>query len=98
MLGAIVAGVLAGFRAAVIVGVISMILAVLSGSWNHDYGETVYFARLFVALLGNFFALEAGRLRDRNIAQLGRQELLAAVADLPQAGSTLEATVARVTG
>ena len=98
VLGAIVAGVLAGFRAALIVGVISMTLAILSGAWNHDFGDAAYFARLFVALLGNFFALEAGRLRDRNVAQLGRQALLVAVADLPQPGSTLEATVARVTG
>ena len=97
MLGAIVAGVLAGFRGALIVGVIATVLAILSGSWNDNYGTAAYFAQLFVALLGNFFALEAGRLRDRTVAQLRRQGLLAAIADLPQPGSTLEATVSRVT-
>lgn len=97
VLGAIVAGVLAGFRAAAIAGVIALALAIASGAWNHDFGTAGYFARLFVAFLGNFFALEAGRLRDRSAAQLLRQELLAAVADLPEPGASLAATVERVT-
>jgi PAS domain S-box-containing protein len=97
MLGAIVAGVVAGLRPAVIVGGISLVLAAASGIWNHDFGEATYVAGLFVAFLGTFFALEAGRLRDRTVAQLRRQELLAEVADLPEPGATLDATVARVT-
>ena len=32
-----------------------------SGIWNHDFGEATYVAGLFVAFLGTFFALEAGR-------------------------------------
>ncbi|MEA2244750.1 MAG: hypothetical protein QOD24_4306 [Solirubrobacteraceae bacterium] len=97
MLGAIVAGVVAGLRPALIVGVTAFVLAALSGIWNSDFGHAGYFAQLFVAALGNFFALEAGRLHDRSVAQLRRQELLAEVADLPEPGATLDATVARVT-
>ncbi|MEA2424376.1 MAG: hypothetical protein QOH13_786 [Thermoleophilaceae bacterium] len=97
MLGAIVVGVLAGRRPAMLAGVVSFILAVVSGAWNHDFGDTAYLARLFVAGLGSFFALEAGRLRDRTIAQLQRQRLLVGVAELPEPGATLGETVERVT-
>ncbi|MFL5840775.1 MAG: SpoIIE family protein phosphatase [Thermoleophilaceae bacterium] len=97
MLGAIIAGVLAGLRPAAIVAIISFAVALASGLWNDDFGDGAYYARLFVAFLGNFFALEAGRLRDRSVAQLGRQELLAAVTELPEPGATLDETVERVT-
>jgi PAS domain S-box-containing protein len=97
MLGAIIAGVLAGLRAAAIVATIAFALAVASGLWNDDFGHAGYYAGVFVAFLGNFFALEAGRLHDRTVAQLRRQELLAAVAELPERGATLDETVERIT-
>jgi PAS domain S-box-containing protein len=96
-LGAIVAGVLAGFRPALVVGVLAFALAAISGVWNHDFGDSGYWARLFVAFVGGNLALGAGRLRDQVVNQLGRQEMLTAVADLPAPGATLELTVARVT-
>jgi PAS domain S-box-containing protein len=98
MLGAVVAGVLAGLRAAAIVGAVSFALGLASGAWNDDFAGSAYFTRLFVAAIGIFFALEAGRLRDRTVAQLQRQQLLASVAELPELGATLDATVERVTG
>src|SRR3954470_2116581 len=56
-LGAIVAGVLAGFRAALIMAVGVLVLAVASGLWNTDVGEAGYWARLFVAFAGALLAL-----------------------------------------
>src|SRR3954453_19808915 len=97
VLGAIVAGVLGGFRPAVIVSVAALLLAVASPIWNHDLGNQGYFARLFVAGCGALLALGAGRLRDEVADQLGRQEMLSAAAELPAPGESLEQTVARVT-
>jgi serine phosphatase RsbU (regulator of sigma subunit)/PAS domain-containing protein len=96
-LGSIVAGVLGGFRAAAFVSAVAMALAALSGIWNDDFGAQGYFARLFVAFCGSLLALGAGRLRDQVANQLGRQEMLMAVAELPAPGATLDQTVARVT-
>jgi PAS domain S-box-containing protein len=96
-LGAIVAGVLGGFRAAALVAVAGLVLAAASGTWNADGGTSGYWARLFVACCGVLLALGAGRLRDQIANQLGRQEMLTAVADLPAPGATLKDTVARVT-
>jgi PAS domain S-box-containing protein len=96
-LGSIVAGVLGGFRAAAFVSAAGIALAALSGTWNDDFGSQGYFARLFVAVCGALLALGAGRLRDEVVDQLGRQQMLTAVADLPTPGASLEQTVARVT-
>ena len=96
-LGAIVAGVLGGFRPAVFVSLFVMVLAAASGLWNADFPDAGYWARLFVAFCGALLALGAGRLRDEVVDQLGRQQMLTAVADLPAPGATLEQTVARVT-
>jgi PAS domain S-box-containing protein len=95
-LGAIIAGVLGGFRAALIGAAVVIGLAIASGAWNTDFADAGYFARLFVAVCGSLLALGAGRLRDEVVNQLGRQELLTAVADLPVPGASLEQTVARV--
>jgi GAF domain-containing protein len=95
--GAVVAGVIGGFRPALIVAVVMVVLAAASGIWNHDFASTGYFARLFVAFAGSLLALGAGRLRDEVAGQLARQQLLTEVADLPAPGETLEQTVARVT-
>ena len=96
-LGSIVAGVLGGFRAAAFVSAVAIALAALSGIWNDDFGAQGYVARLFVAFCGSLLALGAGRLRDQVANQLGRQEMLMAVAELPVPGATLDQTVARVT-
>ncbi|HEX6714478.1 MAG TPA: SpoIIE family protein phosphatase [Thermoleophilaceae bacterium] len=96
-IGATVAGVLGGFRPAVIASVAAVVLSVLSGSWNDDFGSQGYWARLFVAGCGALLALGAGRLRDEVADQLGRQQMLSAAADLPQPGESLEQTVTRVT-
>jgi hypothetical protein len=96
-LGAIVAGVLGGFRASVIASAAAIALAIASPIWNNDFGSEGYFARLFVASCGSLLALGAGRLRDQVADQLDRQELLTAAADLPVPGESLEQTVARVT-
>ena len=96
-LGAIVAGVLGGFRAAGIASVVAVALAALSALWNLDFPDAGYWARLFVAFCGSLLALGAGRLRDQVAGELGRQQMLTAVADLPTPGAALEQTVARVT-
>jgi PAS domain S-box-containing protein len=95
-LGAIVAGVLAGFRPSLIVSAIAIPLAAVSGIWNDDFGETGYFARLFVAGAAALLAAGAGRLRDDVANQLERQQLLAAVADLPAPGAGLDQTITSV--
>jgi serine phosphatase RsbU (regulator of sigma subunit)/PAS domain-containing protein len=96
-LGAIVAGVLGGFRPAAFVAALAVALAAASGAWNSDFPDVGYWARLFVAFAGAILALGAGTLRDQVVGQLGRQQMLTAVADLPGPGATLEQTVARVT-
>ena len=96
-LGAVVAGVLGGFRPAAIGSGIAAVLAVVSGVWNEDFGAQGYFARLFVASCASLLALGAGRLRDQVEDQLGRQQMLMAASDLPAPGESLEQTVARVT-
>jgi PAS domain S-box-containing protein len=94
--GAIVAGVIGGFRPALWVAGCAVALSTFSGVWNEDFGSSGYFARLFVACAGSLVALGAGRLRDEVADQLARQQLLMAVADLPAPGASLEETVARV--
>ena len=96
-LGAVVGGVLGGFRAAVVTSIAAVALSTLSGSWNNDFGDESYLARLFVAACGALLALGAGRLRDQVGDQLGRQEMLSAAAGLPEPGETPEQTVQRVT-
>jgi PAS domain S-box-containing protein len=96
-LGAIVAGVLGGFRPALAVGIAAVTAAVVSGVWNEDFGVGGYWARMSVCFCGSLLALGAGRLRDHVADELGRQEMLMAVADLPAPGATLDQTVARVT-
>jgi PAS domain S-box-containing protein len=95
-LGAIVAGVIGGFSPACAVAVVAIALGVASGAWNNDFGTAGYFARLGVDLAACLLALGAGSLRDDNDAQLARQELLGAVADLPHPSETLDQTLARV--
>jgi PAS domain S-box-containing protein len=95
-LGAIVAGVIGGFRAASIVAGVVMVLVIASGAWDSAFGDAGYFANLFVAAAGSLLALGAGRLHDEVVNQLGRQEMLTAVAELPAPGASLEQTVARV--
>jgi serine phosphatase RsbU (regulator of sigma subunit)/PAS domain-containing protein len=95
--GAIVAGVLGGFRPSVIAGLAALGLALASGVWNDDFGESGYLARLFVAGCGSLIALGAGRLRDEVGDQLDRQAMLLAAAGLPEPGESLEQTVERVT-
>jgi PAS domain S-box-containing protein len=95
-LGAIVSGVLGGFRPALILAGVVIVLAAASGAWNADFAEAGYFARLFVAFAGSLLALGAGRSRDEVVDQLGRQQMLVAVAELPAPGASLEQTVARV--
>jgi PAS domain S-box-containing protein len=95
-LGVIVTGVIGGFRPALAVTPLVIGLALASGAWNSDFGALGYFARLFVAIVGSLLGLGAGRLRDEVVNQLGRQEMLTAVADLPVPGHSLEQTVARV--
>jgi PAS domain S-box-containing protein len=96
-LGAIVTGVIGGFRPALFMAGVVIALAAASGAWNMDFAEAGYFARLFVAVAGALLALGAGRLRDEVVDQLGRQAMLMAVADLPAPGASLQQTVARVT-
>jgi serine phosphatase RsbU (regulator of sigma subunit)/PAS domain-containing protein len=96
-LGAIVAGVLGGFRPAAIVSTFVIALAAASGLWNSDFPDEGYWARFFVAFCGALLALGAGRLRDEVVDQLGRQQMLMEVANLPAPGATLDQTVARVT-
>jgi PAS domain S-box-containing protein len=95
-LGAIVSGVMGGFRPALLVSVVVIVLAAASGAWNMDFGAGDYFARLFVAFAGSLLALGAGRLRDAVVDQLGRQEMLTAVAELPAPGASPRDTAARV--
>ncbi|MEA2493298.1 MAG: hypothetical protein QOJ29_1209 [Thermoleophilaceae bacterium] len=95
-LGAVVAGVLGGYRIAAAVGLAAIALAGASALWNDDSGNTAYFARLFVAFAGTLLALGAGRLRDQVSSELARQELLTSVADLPEPGASLDSTVTRV--
>jgi PAS domain S-box-containing protein len=97
-LGAIVTGVLGGFRAALWVSVAVAVLAGISGAWNHDFGTTGYWARYFVAFCGALLALGAGRLREQVEDQLGREEMLSAAAVLPVPGESPAQTVERVTG
>jgi PAS domain-containing protein len=96
-LGAVVGGVLGGFRAAMLTSVVTLPLSVLSGIWNHDFGAQGYLARLFVAFCGALLALGAGRLRDQVRDRLGREEMLSAAARLPEPGETPEQTAQRVT-
>jgi GAF domain-containing protein len=97
MLGAIVAGVLGGLRTAAIVALVAFVLAVISPIWNAgDIGAEAHVAPLFVSAAGALLALGAGRLRDQVADQLAREQMLVAVAELPEPGATLEQTTARV--
>src|SRR4029077_16942573 len=77
------------------VSLVAVALAALSPLWNVDLGGQGYFAHLFVAFCSALLALGAGRLRDQVVDQLGRQQMLSAVADLPAPGATLDPTAGR---
>ena len=93
-LGAVIAGVLAGFVPALAVAAFAVPLVILSGLWNDDFGTTRYFVRLFVAAVTTLLAAGAGRIRDDLDDQLARQALLVGVSDLPRAGAQLSETIA----
>ncbi len=92
-----VAAVWAGIRVTALVGAATLIVAIVSATWNMNFGETDYDARVVVLLGGALLAVASAWARER--ARLGAQRLqlldeVGAVADgsLPLA-QTLERVI-----
>ena len=97
MLGAFVAAVLADVRVTVAVAILALVLSAISPLWNDDVGTADYLIKLGITVFGDLFAIETARLRRRTQRSLREQSVLAALADLPAPGATLDETVERVT-
>jgi PAS domain S-box-containing protein len=75
---------------------VTIAVGIASGFWNSDLAGLSWSIRLVVVVAGGAFSIEAARARERSRKTLRRQRLLAAAAELPAPGASLEDTVRAV--
>lgn len=79
-----------------VVAVVALVVAVVSGSWDHDFGTGTYFLCVVVVLVGGVVSVLAAAARERTVRDRSRFELLADVADIADGRLSLEETAARL--
>ncbi|MGH2942275.1 MAG: SpoIIE family protein phosphatase, partial [Solirubrobacteraceae bacterium] len=81
-------------REVAVVGAICVLLVVLSAAWKHNFGETVYFYRVFVVTSVGVLAMVVARARTQAERDHRRFAVLAAVAEIADGTRSLVDTVA----
>ena len=83
-------------RETILVALVAILLAALSGIWNHNFGESDYFLRLAIVVAGDAVAIIAvsGRLREE--AARERFRVLMEAARVVDDALSLEQTVDRL--
>ena len=80
-------------RDVAIVGAVAAVLVALSGLWNDNFGEGIYFQRLIVCIAITVIAVLAARNRERTHRDRERFAILAAVAEIADGTRDLPATI-----
>jgi PAS domain S-box-containing protein len=96
MLGAFVAAILVDVRTTIVVALLALVLSALSPLWDHNFGDLDWVVKLGIVIFGDLFAIETARARTRAARSLVQQETLAAMAELPAPGATLQQTIDHV--
>ena len=78
-------------RATAALGVIAVILAIASGSWNEYAGSTDHLLRITIVAAGSILATLAALAIERSREQRARMALLAAIGNLSGAERTEDA-------
>ncbi|MBW3607899.1 MAG: SpoIIE family protein phosphatase [Actinobacteria bacterium] len=81
-------------RDVAIVGAVAAMLVALSGFWNDNLGEGIYFQRLLVCVAITIIAVVAARNRDRTHRDRERFAVLAATGEIADGTRDLPTTVA----
>jgi PAS domain S-box-containing protein len=85
-------------RQTALVAAAAVAVAVLSGSWNDNFGAVDYLVRLLVVVAGASFAVAGAHLQQRLRRDRARFRVLSAAAELGDASATVEAVVERLRG
>jgi PAS domain S-box-containing protein len=96
VLGPFATALLARERETAIVGALAVLVTIVSGTWNDNFGSLDYFVRMAVVLAGSAFAMLGARSRGRLLVDLERFRLLRAAAELGDATTTIDDVVRRV--
>ena len=91
-----VAAVWAGIRVTALVGAATLIVAIASGTWNMNFGDTDYDARVVVLLAGGLLAVASAWARERARLAAQRLELLDEVGAIADGSLPLAQTLERV--
>jgi len=76
-------------RQTAVVAVVAVVVCIVSGSWNDNYGTDDYFVRLAVVAAGAVFAVAGAHARERLGADRRRFRMLAGVAAINEAGASV---------
>ena len=90
----LISGLFGDPRDVAVVGAFATAIAALSGFWNDNFGEGVYFQRLIVCLAVTVIAVLAARNRTRTDRDRERFAVLAATGEIADGTRDLAATVA----
>lgn len=96
VLAPFVVSVLGGPRETGLVAAVAVVLALVSGLWNHNFNTAAYFLGVAVVVVGGGISVLVARTREQTIRDRERFELLATVADVADGRLTLEATATRL--
>ena len=96
VLGSFVTALVGSPRETTLIGCLTTVLAIVSGAWNHNFGEFNYFLRMSIVAAGGAIAVVAvlGRVREAIVAR--RFALLSAAARVVDDSLTLEQTIERL--
>ncbi|MGZ4267580.1 MAG: SpoIIE family protein phosphatase [Solirubrobacteraceae bacterium] len=96
VLGPFVCALLGSTRDTVITGAAAVGSALLSGLWNHNFGDLDYFVRLSVVTIGTAVALAGARARVHLTRDRERFRMLRAVAELSERSTTVDETLEQI--
>src|SRR5438477_8971564 len=98
VLGAFAAAIVGGLTPAILVLALAVVLGIVSGAWNHNFGDTDYWVRLTVLVVGGGLAILTGWLRERSRAFTGRLSLLDEIGAIAEGSLSLADTLERAVG
>jgi PAS domain S-box-containing protein len=96
MVGPMLAVLSGSPRTVALLGVVAIVLAIVSGAWNENFGDVDWAVRAVVVALGTGAALLASRARARELEQLARMRLLAELGEMASGALSVEETAERI--